>query len=168
MLCFSMSRRALAALFAVLGAAPAAGQVRAVPTVGVDAGYGAPMTGLAVEVGVGRLPVAVRPAAEFVFPSAFADDTGDTPVVRVALDAVARLNPADVLSTPHVVVGVAAERERRSTFSGAERMAFDTSVDRVGVGVRAGAGVRLGRLVAEATLGAGGAGRGRFLVGVRL
>ena len=146
----------------VLLAGPAHAQVHAVAPGGPDAGYEAPLLGLAA--GAGRL--AVRPGAELVFPSAFADDIGGPPVVRVALDVLARLNPAGVPNTPYVIVGVAAERERRETFGPAERAAaLDTSTDRIGVGVRAGAGPRIGPLVGEATLGAGGV--GRVVVGLR-
>ncbi|HEX8298354.1 MAG TPA: hypothetical protein VF594_04270 [Rubricoccaceae bacterium] len=161
-------RRLLAAAFVFCASAgSAAAQVHIVPTVGLDAGYEAPLAGIAVETGVGRLPVTVRPGVEVVLPSAFAEDISDTPVVRVAVDVLARLNAANVPNTPYGIVGVAAERERRETFSGAERAVLDTLTDRVGFGVRAGAGLRLGRFVAEATLGAGGAGRGRVVVGLR-
>ena len=158
-----VSLLALASAWAV----PAQAQVRVAASVGLDGAYEVPMAGLAVEVGVGRLPVAVRPSAEFVFATAFVEDVSETPVVRVALDAVARINAADVPNTPYVVLGVEAERQRRGAFSGPARAALDTETDRVGLGVRAGAGLRLGRLAAEATLGVGEAGRGRLVVGVR-
>ena len=172
-----LRRLVLPALVAcAAGAADAQVQVRALPAVGYDVGFGAPTLGLGVEVGW-RPPgapvrLALRPSAEALLDGPDVDDSlfphgafGSRSVgrrreglFRVGAEVVAGWDRRAV--APYVTAGVVGELQRART--------PDTQTDGWERGVSVGAGVAVRRVFVEGALGVGEVSPSRVRVGVRL
>ena len=123
-----------------------------------DGGGDGPLLGLGVEVPVtpSLLPVAakVRASAETTFIS-----EDNFSVVRFNGDAIVRLAAPTLPVSPYAKAGVIVERITNSN--------PDPSVSNTEIGAGLGAGVILGKLFAEGTLGLGDVSDFRFAVGFR-
>jgi len=152
------------ALALLLVAVPAQAQLgfSFFPYVGYDAGNDGggdgPLLGLGVEVPVtpSLLPVAakVRASAETTFIS-----EDNFSVVRFNGDAIVRIAAPALPVSPYAKVGVIVERVTNSS--------PEPSVSNTEIGAGLGAGVILGKLFGEGTLGLGDVSEFRFSVGFR-
>jgi len=125
---------------------------------GSDGGGDGPLLGLGVEVPVtpSLLPVAakVRASAETTFIS-----EDNFSVIRFNGDAIVRIAAPALPVSPYAKVGVIVERVTNSN--------PDPSISNTEIGAGLGAGVILGKLFAEGTLGLGDVSDFRFSVGFR-
>ena len=152
----------LLSAFAISIAPVAQAQFSFFPYIGYDLGYNdaldGPLIGLGLEVPVtpSLLPVAakVRASAETTL---IGED--NVSVIRFNGDAVVRLAAPALPVSPYAKAGVIVERITNSN--------PDPSVSNTEIGAGLGAGVILGKLFAEGTLGLGDVSDFRFAVGFR-